>query len=244
MQATEAKQLIFEWLYGVQLYLENDNGKIVLSKFLGSVERETFVLLLEWVIPLAEDLDSNVKEELSFWKNRHHGNAWNVFLAGRFARDDFWDQKLWEKQFNDMREQARACRSQIIDLMQLQSHVNEEGDRLTPVIAVFAQDLDNCKPSERTTIRCDDDPETKARVERYLQGIVSQNSESEFGYQPSLQSKKAIPPPTLHPTDTQMPAVQIPENKAPSFLPSSGNEEGTQINIDNDLVLTVKQDKD
>lgn len=242
MQNAETKRLLFEWLYGVQLYLESGSIKSKMASW-PDVERKTHALLLEWAIPVQVDMAEKISTELHVWKNRHHAEAWNVFLTGRFLREDTWDQQLWENQFNDLREMARAARPEIWNLIQPEEEDPDSG-RLTPVIPVSDEDLERCLPSQRITLRCQDDPEAMARVQHYLAMItIGDEVNTEDASQERI-SLTMLQPPTLHPTNPQMRAVQVSESDDVTVGSSESFEICGKQDTDENPLITIAAEKD
>ncbi|GEM_PF-2135777 len=241
MQNAETKRLLFEWFYGVQLYLERDSVKSMLSSW-REVERKTYILLLEWAIPIQAqiNIESDTAKELHDWKYKHHAEAWNVFLTGRFLCEETWEQVLWEDQFNNLREMARVARSEIWNLIQPEESDSDVG-RLTPITPVLAEDLEKCLPSRRITLRYQDDPEALSRVQRYLDMILAGS-----GYEAEefLQGKKipqGIQPPTLYPTNPGMRAVKLPDSENSIYEQNSASE--SFIDQNDDLVIAKMSKK-
>ncbi|MFZ6015355.1 MAG: hypothetical protein ACOYUZ_03290 [Patescibacteria group bacterium] len=226
MESADFGRLKFEWLYGVELFLDSIEGKEVLANLTGDVERKIFLMLLEWAIPVPEDIDEDLTIELNNWKNRRHGDAWNILLTGRFSRDDFWDQRAWEKDFDELREAARDLREKILLLSHEHARKLEAGSLKTPVVHVAPEDLEACLPSERITLACEEDPEAMERLKDHIaQTTMSQPLNISSSSPPDSKRSRTIPPPpTLHPTVPRMKVV-VPPSITPSFAPkiSSSN---------------------
>ena len=220
MENAEVSRWTFEYFYGVELFLETFEGKRVLNSLSGDVEKQTFIMLLEWTVPEPFGLNDAEKHAFTSWKNTHNYKAWTNYIAGRFMRDDLFDQNAFELDFETLRETARGYRSDVLRIIKEYSEPEECG-RETPLIPVNPNDLDKCLPSERLTFRCPADPEVLQKLRDYIvdESMREPIDISEF-FDASERRVTIPPPPAVHPINPCMQALSFPESIAPRVTTS------------------------
>lgn len=246
MSNAEAECLKIEWFYGMELFLKSQDGVQYLENAMGNeaqrdeVEYKVFLMLLESAVIFDCDLYWDAEQSLVRWRVAHRESARNNYLAGKFARDDFWDQKVWDDRFEELKLYAQGAAVIIKKIMDNKKAELEEdfvSERKTPIVPVAEADRLRCaKPSDLVTLQCENDPDAMARVERYLREMQSDARLSTlFSEEPATKPdpgrlKTIFPPPSVPPGATDA-GMALPRSQAPSIIPVK-KDKPTQPEID------------
>ncbi|MDF1496788.1 MAG: hypothetical protein P1P90_01880 [Patescibacteria group bacterium] len=247
MPNAEAERYKIEWFYGIDLFLKSKEGESYLNDLLGAeadrdeVEYKVFLMLLETEIRFESGLIWETEKSLTRWCSIHRESARNNFLAGKFARNDLWDQRKWDARFEELRLSAKNAAfviNQIIEDAKAELEDDIKYERQTPIVPVAEMDRLRCaKPSDMVTLQCEKDPEAMARVQRYLEEVGSNPTflaTKQDAFYPESTPKKTqtiFPPPSVPPGSPDAELV-LPQNNAPSIIPSEKNKpEDPEISI-------------
>ncbi len=253
MPNAEAERFKIEWFYGMELFLKSKAGEIFLNDLLGKesdrdeVEYKVFLMLLETAIKVGSDLVWDTEQSLTRWRSLHRENARNNYLAGKFARDDFWDQRKWDDRFEQLHLSAQSAALVINQIIEDAKAVLEDeisNERQTPIVPVDEIDRLRCaKPSDMVTLQCENDPEAMARVRRYLEEMGSDLVQSPISsnHVPNSDIKRTrtiFPPSTIPPGSFEA-GVKIPQNKTPVIVPSESKRQDDSV-----IVVSFENDED
>jgi len=235
MSSAEVERYKIEWFYGIDLYLKSEEGKQSLNVLLGDaenrdeVEYKVFLMLLETAIKIQTDLLWDEEQALSRWRSMHRENARNNYLAGRFARNDFWDQRAWDARYEVLKRNAESTAlfvSRFIESQKAELEDEIQDERHTPIIAVTEDDLQLCaKPSDMVTLQCENDPEAMERVRKYLEEVGSdptlifRSFDGTDHTNSNLNRPKTIFPPSSVPPGSNDAVPEVPRHAPPAILP-------------------------
>jgi hypothetical protein len=245
MTCAEAERIKIEWFHGITLFLESEAGISFLNNFLGEaserddVDYKIFLMLIESAVPL-EDLNWEAEQHLSNWHSRQRSSARRLFLDGRFARGDLWDQRVWEKRYNELHETAKDVAGviqQLIDDKKAELEEDFASERQTPIVPVPEEMIELSKPSDMITLQCENDPDAMERVRRYLEEMGSDPELS-----PLLEAQEELvtnkerprtiyPPPSVPPEGETESVVCIPKSDVPSIIPKKNGDDGPDISV-------------
>jgi len=242
MVCAEAERLKIEWFHGITLFLESEVGQSFLNDTLGDVldrdevDHKVFLMLIESAIPL-EGLKWDEEQHLCNWHSQQRSTARRLFLDGRFARGDLWDQRAWEKRFNELSEAAKDAVIVIMAFIEEKKAELEDeiaNERQTPLMPVSEEDLKECvRPSAMKTLPFEEDPSAMDRVRRYVDEL---GADADFSAFEGLEERKPDPkrPRTIYPPPSVPPGdpdgdVVIPANQAPSIIPKKDDTPSISI---------------
>ncbi|MBD3281470.1 hypothetical protein GF391_01865 [Candidatus Uhrbacteria bacterium] len=236
MANSTAERLKIEWFHGISLYLESEEGQAFLDDFLGpveirdEVEFKTLLILIEAAMPKDDDWAAE-ELELCNWLSAHRSSARQTYLTGRFAREDYWDQRAWDTRYSELSESAKIIALAVLKLIEDKKAELEDDiahERQTPIMPVAEEDLELCAkmPSSMVTMPLEDDPEAMERVERYIkeleldfdgQFVEAAENDAVEPSDPVTKKRTIYPPPSVPPGD---PAgdVNVPRDTPPQIL--------------------------
>jgi len=224
MESADVSRFKFEWLYGVELFIDSEEGKRLFASLESDVERKTFEALLKWAVPsIKKELDDKeIGEFVDAWKKENQALAWRTFMAGLFVTCAIWDQRAWEKRFRELMDLARSCRfgiERIIAEEKQRQIAQDREDRSTPVVPPDSTDMGNCRPTPITLV-CDGDMEALERMREFLDKEASRASAvlQQISSKNPKMPMTIPPPPSVHPTDPCLKMVEVPKSPLPEIF--------------------------
>jgi hypothetical protein len=244
MKSAEAKRLKVEWFYGIEMFLESEEGEFFLDKILGiskrdEVDHKILLLLIEAELPLAQAVWDE-EQELCTWRSMQRSSSRRLFIDSKLARDDVWDQRAFEKRYNELYQTAQDVVQQIQRFIENRKAELEKElvhERQTPIMQAPDEIIELSKPSDMITLQCENDPDAMERVKRYLEEIGSDPElspilEAHGEFVANEERPRTIyPPPSVPPEGGTEAGVCIPKSDVPSIIPKKDGDDGPDISV-------------